>query len=114
MDWCRLFPCVLVRSVGEMPDDVGAVDEGQDEHADAGAVLHAEEGFWTKFAVAERDEPAKAGKPAADAERDASNAGEFAGPVGGNPFAGDKMGGDNNPKDKDSKIAQHANKAGHE
>src|SRR5512138_1838886 len=57
-----------------LPDDRAAVDERENEQADAGEVLHAQESLFAELAVAERNDPAQAEKPQAGAEGDARDA----------------------------------------
>src|ERR1051326_5672473 len=86
------LPASVHLMAGELPGQVDAVGEAEDEQADAGAAFHAEHRAFGVFFVAQRDGPTQAEKPEAHSARDARQAEQLALERWLDPAAGNEVG----------------------
>src|ERR1043165_1702395 len=94
-------------------DNDTCMNEGKDQQTYTRKMFHSQERFFAKLPMPKRDKPTQANKPHADAQRNAGNTRQLAGPVGGHPFVRDEVRSENDPKSQHAHIAHHANKPGH-
>src|SRR4029079_2814217 len=112
----RVHGRMLLRNfvLGEMVDNVAAVNRCENQEADAGEMFHPQQCFITEFAMTERNGPTQAREPCADAQRYTAYARKLSRPIGGNPFAGNELGSNDNPENQDAEVSEHAHESGHE
>src|SRR5277367_852381 len=94
---------------GQLPRDVRALEEAENDEADAGKMLQTQQRFFAEPPVAARDTETQAQEPGVRAERDTTDARSLGGKrIAINPFTRHQVGCEDDPEQQHAEVAEDA------